>query len=376
MNLNYSLVSIACFIIITKIIINALHMRVKIPYWKYFVTAMLFIDFGCIIDAYFGLVRPTGLHGFVACYLSNFSRVFAAYYWLIYSEHCQHMRYIRYSIIKYIMLVPFVLISVFAYKFNVIDYYNGAYFYTKWYLVEICIIYGILLCSCLKALYKSFQRKNYQYRKEYRNLGSFFLYPALFILIQIPNTEIGVCPIISLSVVICCVTVFLSYQSNMISRDFFTGLANKSYMLKIISGKIHYHNDDLYLIMIDGLGFKKINDRYGHNEGDKAILQIAEVLKIAVPRNYAIARFGGDEFLALGEAKNEEFVKKIVEEIALQCRKFNLTNNKEWNVELSVGYAKYDKEKMDSILDFIDAADKSMYANKRKFYEALERKIA
>lgn len=351
-------------------------MRVKIPYWKYFVVAMVFVDVGCIIDAYFGLIRPTGLHGYVTCYLSNFFRVFAAYYWLVYSEHCQHMRYIRHKIVKFILLIPFVLIAMFAYKFNVIDYKNGKYFYTEWYLVEICIVYGILLLSCFKALYKSFLRKNYQYRKEYRNLGSFFLYPALFILIQIPNREIGVCPVISLSVVICCVTVFLSYQSNMISRDFFTGFANKSYMLKIIDGKMRHHTDELYLIMIDGLGFKKINDRYGHNEGDKAILQIAEVLKISFPRNYAIARFGGDEFIAIGEAKNEEFVKKIVDEIALQSRKFNLTNNKEWNVELSVGYAKYDNEKMDNILDFIDAADKAMYVNKQKFYDALESKIA
>ena len=62
---------------------------------------------------------------------------------------------------------------------------------------------------------------------------------------------------------------------------------------------------------------KVINDEYGHDEGDMAIVKGAAILKEAFPINSIIARMGGDEFLVIArfpQSTEESDVEKIIEE--------------------------------------------------------------
>ena len=86
-------------------------------------------------------------------------------------------------------------------------------------------------------------------------------------------------------------------------NDTLTGLPNRKLMMDrleqaIVNGK--RRNSRLALLFIDLDGFKDVNDRYGHEVGDKLLIEIARGLKDVVRReNDTISRIGGDEFLIL-----------------------------------------------------------------------------
>ena len=125
----------------------------------------------------------------------------------------------------------------------------------------------------------------------------------------------------------------------------------------------------VWLTIIDANQFKQINDRYGHIEGDAALVRIANAMRLAC-RNFAIpihiSRYGGDEFIALIKTNTEEtvrlFAQKIKEELQLQ----NEEAHAPYQVTVSTGYAR-DNEK-NALEQLIAAADKQMYLEKEKVH--------
>mgnify|MGYP002737656633 CR=1 FL=1 len=72
------------------------------------------------------------------------------------------------------------------------------------------------------------------------------------------------------------------------------------------------HTDDVYLLMMDADGFKQINDRYGHVEGDHALQVISAALKeVCSASGGFIARYGGDEFVVLQKATAEQDIMDL-----------------------------------------------------------------
>lgn len=95
-------------------------------------------------------------------------------------------------------------------------------------------------------------------------------------------------------------TVFYDYRSQKESR-----------LLKYLSQKFKSFNSDdstknLYLMMLDVDDFKKINDIFGHLEGDFALKLVADSLKkVAADTSCFISRLGGDEFVVVCEKEND-----------------------------------------------------------------------
>lgn len=72
------------------------------------------------------------------------------------------------------------------------------------------------------------------------------------------------------------------------------------------------------VVLIDVDYFKLYNDRYGHQQGDRCLAAIGQAMRgVAIPRRYAIGRFGGEEFAALFSAESAEEVAAFAEEIRL-----------------------------------------------------------
>ncbi len=90
--------------------------------------------------------------------------------------------------------------------------------------------------------------------------------------------------------------------TNHANRDFLTGLYNRRYFFK---NSVSYFNDatqnneSFAIAMIDIDNFKKINDTYGHDMGDKVIVSLSEILRTSVNQKDIVARFGGEEFCLL-----------------------------------------------------------------------------
>lgn len=89
----------------------------------------------------------------------------------------------------------------------------------------------------------------------------------------------------------------LKKKANM---DSFTGLCNKAYSIKRIQ-KILRQEEQMNhaFVLLDIDNFKSYNDTYGHYEGDKAIKELASVIKKNFRSSDVLGRFGGDEFMIL-----------------------------------------------------------------------------
>ena len=117
--------------------------------------------------------------------------------------------------------------------------------------------------------------------------------------------------------------------------------------------------------MMDLNKFKDINDKYGHLEGDKALIYTSEVLtKIAnKQKKMFVGRFGGDEFLLAASLDNESEILNIIEQIKKELLAQKEKYNTEYELTASIGYAIYNKE-LNNIKDLIEEADKKLYEEK------------
>jgi len=84
--------------------------------------------------------------------------------------------------------------------------------------------------------------------------------------------------------------------------DPLTGVYNRRYLERILpreKERAERFAHPLGLLMIDLVGFKEVNDRYGHARGDEVLIAFADVLRRTVRRIDIVIRYGGDEFLIL-----------------------------------------------------------------------------
>ena len=89
------------------------------------------------------------------------------------------------------------------------------------------------------------------------------------------------------------------------AHDPLTGLANRSQFMVWADQCLHKRsNSKVYLAMIDLDRFKSVNDRYGHEAGDRLLKEVARRFKIILPSTIQVARLGGDEFALLSEDDN------------------------------------------------------------------------
>jgi diguanylate cyclase (GGDEF)-like protein len=119
------------------------------------------------------------------------------------------------------------------------------------------------------------------------------------------------------------------------------------------------------VLMLDIDYFKKINDNYGHDGGDKVLIAIAAVLKDLTRGVDTVARIGGEEFAILlpdtnrlGSAVMAERVRSAIELHNLDIDGTSLT------ITVSIGIASQDAEHTDSVRDLMRIADKRLYLAK------------
>lgn len=127
----------------------------------------------------------------------------------------------------------------------------------------------------------------------------------------------------------------------------------------------------LLVIMIDMDGLKKINDTYGHKEGDYGINTIAGALKSVKYSDDLAVRNGGDEFLfiSMGEFTEEELSQRAEEKINNIHRYItekSASSGKPYPISASFGYATAEFTGQGVLDELISIADERMYENKKK----------
>jgi diguanylate cyclase (GGDEF)-like protein len=120
----------------------------------------------------------------------------------------------------------------------------------------------------------------------------------------------------------------------------------------------------LLLFFCDVDNLKKINDSYGHQEGDLAIVRTADALEQTFRGSDVLARLGGDEFAILALEATTQFQEVILNRLEKSLKKSN-GNEARYELALSVGVARFDPKCSISLGELLAQADHAMYEQKR-----------
>lgn len=162
--------------------------------------------------------------------------------------------------------------------------------------------------------------------------------------------------------------VFFDMQIARVSTDGLTGLNNRRLFNKYIdSSSVELRpGSSLFLYMIDINKFKSINDRFGHQEGDNALVGVSEVLRnVFKGKDCFISRYGGDEFAVLLWTKNSAEPSVLKESIHENLALFTTKNNLKYDLSLEIGLSERDKSCLGNSELFIQRADNALYEAKR-----------
>lgn len=120
----------------------------------------------------------------------------------------------------------------------------------------------------------------------------------------------------------------------------------------------------LYLLIMDIDRFKSINDTWGHNAGDDVLRNVALMLKDATRKTERIYRFGGEEFIILLDAQNDDEAQSAAARIRLHLQRHSFIVAGE-NIGVTVTCGLTRVTATDSLHEAIGRADKAMYHGKK-----------
>ncbi len=149
--------------------------------------------------------------------------------------------------------------------------------------------------------------------------------------------------------------------------DVLTNLSNRRHAMQMLDQmwtESIESDKPLSCMMIDADGFKQINDNYGHDAGDKVLIELAKQLQYAVRTDDKVCRLGGDEFLILCPGTDCEGAKLIADKTLAEVKSMNVrVSGGAWPGSISVGVATRTKQ-MSGPEDLIKSADSGVYAAK------------
>ncbi|OPL19339.1 MAG: hypothetical protein AVO35_11375 [Candidatus Aegiribacteria sp. MLS_C] len=141
--------------------------------------------------------------------------------------------------------------------------------------------------------------------------------------------------------------------------DDLTGLPNRRFLRRVLD-KLIDTGSPFCVLFIDLDSFKQVNDSAGHEEGDRLLRRLGELLRDSLRKRDLVARYGGDEFVViLSSGEREEGIlvaEKVIESIERELGSL-------WGVSASIGIACYPEHTMVAS-DLISMSDNAMYCAK------------
>lgn len=332
---------------------------------------VFFISDTMCVTMYYGLFTyiPTIVFFFKTVYFLSTSLM--CFYWFVYFEHLQGTSFVkdRKRVLMSSVLVWITGLLLVVNIFTGMCFYiddNGVYCRGPMFILLYIFSYVYVFFTCSRALVRMFKKQYHSQRHKLIKLALFPVGPAIAGIIQFINPAL---PLACAALAFATLIIYMDWTDEMISVDPLTNLNNR----KTIDHYYEMWHDDkddnasLYLLMVDANKFKSINDTYGHLQGDKALIRIADAMRLAIKGHHKrslIARYGGDEFVILIWAENEVAVQNIIARIDRELRKLNKEANAPYDLTVSIGYEKASPDI--SLKDLIENADEHLYSEKAK----------
>jgi diguanylate cyclase (GGDEF)-like protein/PAS domain S-box-containing protein len=150
-------------------------------------------------------------------------------------------------------------------------------------------------------------------------------------------------------------------------KDDLTGLFNRRGLLRQAAPYFNFarrQKEKLLLLFIDLDGMKRINDEFGHQEGDNALINTATILNRSFRSSDIVARLGGDEFTVVVtdlNANKDEAIRRLTENL----KAYNASEVCRYKLSFSIGVAALEPQRMTCFEELLEQADQAMYEQKR-----------
>ncbi|HAM53563.1 MAG TPA: hypothetical protein DCP92_23795 [Nitrospiraceae bacterium] len=150
--------------------------------------------------------------------------------------------------------------------------------------------------------------------------------------------------------------------------DDLTGLYNRRGCFALIEQQFKLSKrlkKGIFMLYADLDNLKAINDTLGHQEGDRALVDIANILRATFRESDIIGRIGGDEFVVIPIGTTGDNIKIVTDRLQKVLAIHNAESTRSYGLSLSFGVTHYDPENPCSIDELLLRADKLMYEQKR-----------
>lgn len=234
---------------------------------------------------------------------------------------------------------------------------ENAYARGPLYPVQPVVSFAYLVFSSVVCLRAGKRAVTHDVRRKAAVLGMFVYFPLIAMLLDIVTDGVPfVCPVTTIALTF----VYISLQRHAVTKDALTGVNNRYELQRYMDAQRSDRDGNLWIFMIDIDDFKRINDTEGHAAGDEALKCAAGAMsRLAGERDFFFARYGGDEFAAVAECRDEHEAETLRNNLKEAVREAGRA------MKLTVSAGKAKCEAARSWERSLAAADEDLYRDKK-----------
>ncbi|MDF2802531.1 MAG: diguanylate cyclase protein [Anaerocolumna sp.] len=267
-------------------------------------------------------------------------------------------------IMKYVLPILFIIngvLSIVSLRTGWFFYVDSNNIYTRGnlYLIHIFYCYILLIYS----MYYVYKHRRMIEKRYYSSMLVFILPITVGATIQILFYGWALA---WSGMMVSLLIIHFNIQDSSLNTDYLTGLYNRRQLDKYLKIRIKNCTEikSFSAMLIDLDGFKMINDTFGHDVGDEAIKDAAQIIKKSLRRDDFVARYGGDEFFIILDSCDRNILEATVVNLKSNVDKFNQNSLHGYKLSFAIGYAVYDYKLRMKSDDFFRYIDTLMYNNK------------
>lgn len=308
------------------------------------------------------------INGTIFSVINLASICLAAFYWFQYVEARLSSDLVKHRTFHILSMMPLsiALLLILTTPFTKLVFYyneNNEYIHGPLYATMFFLAVTYLIFATGHIVLKIKDADTKHQRFDYVIVAIFLVFPVAAGLLDIVVENL---PVMELSLLLGTVLVYTRSLQSQVFNDSLTRLNNRraadSYLLENMPTVSE--NEPMYFFMTDIDMFKKINDEFGHLEGDRALRVVGKALHdYSEKRRVFAARWGGDEFCIITRGAKAYVPEDTIKEIQETIDKVAADEQVEYPLRLSAGYTKCISP-MTSIEKLINNADRMLYEKK------------
>ncbi len=312
-------------------------------------------------------VLPKVLYSYVS-FLVYVAMAGIIFYWLDYVMAYELVEHRNRPFNRFAILFPFIVSTILL----IVNYivapqtlYNDTLQTLPLYTVYLSAVPDIYMVAILfYAIRRARREENPSEKRKHIFIGTF---PPMVSVVGLLGEMIDPhAPTFCYACLILMLVFYIQSIELRVSQDPLTQLNNRGQLERYCAQKANLYLEDRKTVvaMMDIDKFKAINDTYGHEEGDKALLIVAGALKTVVKSHSMptfLCRYGGDEFILIAHPADVDEADQLIREVRSEIQK----EVHEYPLSISAGYDVLNDGE-DTILDCIRRADKKLYEDKAK----------